>query len=189
MFPSGKKWLLGTVTIFIVAVLAISGFNFALEQTNRTEFCTSCHSMKTNLTELQERVHWRGVTGVHAGCADCHVPKAFLPKMKAKIFAAKDVWHELIGTIDTPEKYEARRWEMANRVWDKMKATHSRECRSCHDFEHMDFSEQDRIARKKHDRATEEGKSCIDCHKGIAHELPEEPEETATDANTDNAKK
>lgn len=175
---SKKKWLLSSLTIFAVAILFISGFNFALEQTNRTEFCTSCHSMKINLAELQETVHWKGRTGVHAGCADCHVPKAFLPKMKAKILAAKDVWHEIIGTIDTPEKYEAHRWDMANRVWAKMKATNSRECRDCHDFEHMDLSEQDRTARKKHDRAMEEGKTCIDCHKGVAHELPEEPEES-----------
>jgi cytochrome c-type protein NapC len=129
--------------------------------------------MKINLTELEEHVHWKGRTGVHAGCADCHVPKEFFPKMKAKILAAKDVWHELIGTIDTPEKYEAHRLDMAQRVWAKMKATDSRECRSCHSFEHMDLSLQDRFARRKHEKATERGETCIDCHKGIAHKLPE----------------
>lgn len=171
-----KKWLIPGVLFIAVGIIFTASFNVALDYTNTTEFCTSCHSMKVNLTELQERVHWKSPSGVHAGCADCHVPKAFLPKMKAKILAAKDVWHELLGTIDTPEKYEARRWDMANRVWEKMKATDSRECRSCHSFDHMDLSAQDRMARKKHEKATERGKTCIDCHQGIAHELPEEPD-------------
>jgi cytochrome c-type protein NapC len=30
---------------------------------------------------------------------------------------------------------------------------------------------------KKHMKAKAEGKSCIDCHKGIAHHLPKEYEE------------
>jgi cytochrome c-type protein NapC len=83
----------------------------------------------------------------------------------------------LAGTVDTKEKYEARRWEMASRVWDKMKASDSRECRSCHDFENMDFSAQGRMASKKHTRAQTGGKTCIDCHKGIAHYEPLPPEE------------
>lgn len=177
MGSTGKRTILwGNVAlIFAAGVIFVAVFNTALDFTNRTEFCTSCHTMQINLTELQETPHWKGSTGVHAGCADCHVPKAFLPKMKAKILAAKDVWHEIRGTIDTPEKYEARRWDMANRVWDKMRASDSRECRSCHSFDHMDFSEQDRMAARKHDRATERGQTCIDCHTGIAHEEPDEP--------------
>lgn len=133
--------------------------------------------MKVNLEELKETVHYKNASGVQATCADCHVPKSFFPKLKAKIFAAKDVYHEILGTIDTKEKYEARRWEMANAVWAKMKASDSRECRSCHDFNNMDLSEQDRMARKKHGRATDKGQTCIDCHKGIAHEEPDEPDE------------
>lgn len=174
--PSRKKKFFIGFIIFLLGIVAAGGFNIALDRTNTTEFCTSCHSMQINLTELKETTHWLNRTGVHAGCADCHVPKAFIPKMYAKLMAAKDVWHELLGTIDTPEKFEARRWEMANRVWAKMEATNSRECRSCHAYTHMDLSEQDRFARKKHEKAVDRDQTCIDCHKGIAHQLPEEPE-------------
>ena len=160
--------------IFVAGVVFAGLFNVGLEYTNRTEFCTSCHSMKTNLAELQEKLHWKSRTGVHAGCADCHVPKNFKEKMIAKVMAAKDVYHEIMGTIDTPEKYEARRLEMAQRVWAKMKASDSRECKSCHSFVHMDFSLQDRFARKKHENAPDRGQTCIDCHKGIGHTLPKE---------------
>jgi len=172
-----KKWIIPGILFFSVGIIFAGGFSVALEYTNTTEFCVSCHTMQTNMNELEETMHWQSASGVHAGCADCHVPKEFIPKMKAKIVAAKDVWHEIMGTIDTPEKYEAHRWNMATRVWEKMKASDSRECRTCHSFDHMDFSEQDRTARKKHENAEDKGQTCIDCHKGVAHEEPDEPEE------------
>ena len=176
----------GAILLLILGAVLMSLFNYGLKATNTTEFCTSCHTMQTNLKELKETVHYSSASGVHAGCADCHVPKAFFPKMKAKIMAAKDVYHEIVGTIDTPEKYEKHRWDMASRVWAKMKATDSRECRSCHSFERMALSEQDKIARKKHDSAMTKGKTCIDCHKGIAHEEPDEPDEEDEDEKKDN---
>ena len=83
------------------------------------------------------------------------------------------------------KKFEAYRWNMATRVWAKMKASDSRECRNCHDFENMDLDEQDRSARKRHGRAPEKGQTCIDCHKGIAHIEPDEPEEDEADENAD----
>ncbi|QEP44669.1 butanol dehydrogenase [Ectothiorhodospiraceae bacterium BW-2] len=141
------------------------------------EFCISCHTMQVNYKEYQQTWHYKNPSGVQATCADCHVPKEFFPKVKAKILAVKDIYHEIIGTIDTPEKYEAHRWDMASRVWAKMEASDSRECRSCHDYGNMDTAEQGRLARKKHDRAALEGKTCIECHKGLAHELPVEPEQ------------
>jgi len=163
--------------MFVLGVVFYGVFGVALEATNTTEFCTSCHSMKTNLEEMKERPHYNNVSGVTAGCADCHVPKSLGPKLWAKFMAAKDVYHEFMGTIDTPEKYEARRWHMANLVWAKMKASDSRECRDCHAFEDMNFDEQDRSASKKHQKAIKKGQTCIDCHTGIAHEEPEEPDE------------
>ncbi|MCG8426280.1 MAG: NapC/NirT family cytochrome c [Chromatiales bacterium] len=168
-------------------MIAAGLFNIGLSATNEMEFCTSCHSMKINLEEYKETIHYTSPSGVRATCSDCHVPKEFVPKMVAKVIAAKDVWHEMIGTIDTREKYEQHRWDMANRVWEKMKATDSRECRTCHAFEQMDLGEQGRSARKRHSKAIDKGQTCIDCHKGIAHELPDEPEEEEEEAEDGNA--
>ncbi|MCP4697840.1 MAG: cytochrome C [Gammaproteobacteria bacterium] len=173
-----KKVISIGILIFIAGILSAAGFSVALTTTNQTEFCTSCHGMQISLEELKESMHWSNASGVHAGCADCHVPKAFWPKMYAKIYAAKDVYHDILGTIDTKEKYEAYRWKMANAVWEKMKATDSRECRGCHSYDHMNLDEQDRYGRKKHAKAIERGQTCIDCHKGVAHKEPEEPEES-----------
>ena len=169
--------------IVVLALVFVSGIVFAglfdtgLAYTNEMEFCISCHTMQTNYREYQDTLHYKSASGVQATCSDCHVPKPFMPKMVTKIVAAKDVFHEIIGTIDTPEKFEAHRWDMASRVWAKMERSDSRECRSCHDLANMDLSEQGRSARSRHARAEDKGQTCIDCHKGVAHEEPDEPED------------
>ncbi len=173
---------LPTLALLIIGglggIIFWGGFNTAMEMTNTTEFCISCHEMSDNpYSEYTESIHFKNTSGVQAGCSDCHVPKPWIHKVIRKIVASRELYHKALGTIDTDEKFESHRWKMANRVWDSMKATDSRECRNCHSFDDMDLSEQDRSARKKHSRAIDEGKTCIDCHKGIAHELPDEPED------------
>ena len=185
---TSKKGLIFILILVFAAGVVFAGlFNVALSTTNTNEFCTDCHSMKINLEEYKETPHYKNPSGVRASCADCHVPKSFGPKMVAKVMAYKDVLHEILGTIDTKEKYEEHRWDMASRVWAKMKANDSRECRSCHAWDQMDLSEQDRSARNRHSRAPDEGKTCIDCHKGIAHEEPDEPEEEEDEDDEDKA--
>ena len=86
----------------------------------------------------------------------------------------REVWHWIIGTIDTREEFDARRALLAQDVWDSMRATDSRECRACHDVARMDFAEQDRYAARRHQNADERGETCIDCHQGVAHVVPPE---------------
>ncbi len=59
-----------------------------------------------------------------------------------------------------------------------MKATDSRECRNCHKFDYMDYSVQEPRASRIHQEALTTGKTCIDCHRGIAHTLPPKADET-----------
>jgi len=180
--------LLPALTLLIIGsiggIIFWGGFNTAMEMTNTTEFCISCHEMgDVPYQEYTESMHFKNPSGVVAGCSDCHVPKPWIHKVIRKIVASRELYHKALGTINTEEKFEQHRWKMASRVWDSMKATDSRECRNCHSFEGMDLSEQDRSARKKHSSAIDKGKTCIDCHKGLAHDLPDEPEELAEDAS------
>jgi len=183
--PGGKSWLArlgcsrcvryscGGVVGVLAFVVLVGGFSTALDATNSLAFCTSCHSMSYNYEEYKKSVHYANRSGVRAECSDCHVPKKdWFAKMYRKIIAAKDVWGEMVGTIDTREKFEAHRMEMAQREWARMKETDSIGCRNCHSYTTMDLGEQDRIAQSKHADAQKEGKTCIDCHKGIAHKLP-----------------
>ncbi len=226
------KRALTPLLIFLAGAAALGGVNTFFAATNEMEFCTSCHSMKVNLEEYKQTVHYNNQSGVQATCSDCHVPQQFIPKVMAKVIAATDVYHWLLGTIEPDEshllpsdqsgncperfipvkegsklctpnygepysedmeeeseerrtqalkKYNSYRWNMASRVWAKMKASDSRECRNCHSFDNMNLDSQDRSARKRHGRATEKGQTCIDCHKGIAHVEPDEPDDIEED--------
>ena len=159
---------------FVGGVTFWGGFNWAMEETNNEEFCISCHEMRDNVwAEYQGTVHHNNHSGVRATCPDCHVPKEWTHKMVRKIQATGELYgHFVTGVIDTPEKFDKHRLELAGRVWKAMKSTDSRECRNCHSFEFMDFTIQENRASKSHQEAIDGGKTCIDCHQGIAHALP-----------------
>ena len=157
---------------FLGGILFWGGFHWTLELTNTEEFCTGCHTMETNLAEYRNTIHYNNHSGVRAICSDCHVPHEWQHKIKAKIMAVKDVYHEIAGTISTPEKYEEHRIAMATVVWRKMKVSDSRECRNCHNFKYMDFTVQETRAASEHQRAIDNNMTCIDCHQGIAHDMP-----------------
>ena len=159
--------LLGGVVIW-------GGLNTGVEWTNRTEFCISCHEMTIPYEEYKKTVHYSNRSGTTVTCADCHVasskhPLDYARKATMKVLAARDVIGHLRGTIDTPEKFEAHRLTMAKRVWARMQESDSAECRNCHDFKTMDTDKQKERSVVKHEGAIEDGKTCIECHKGIAH--------------------
>ncbi|AGQ39146.1 TPA: NapC/NirT family cytochrome c [Mannheimia haemolytica] len=170
---SPSKMAIGAVILIsaLGGIFAWSGFNAGLAMTNTEEFCSDCH-MNDVVPEYRASAHYSNRSGVKAICSDCHVPHEFFPKWQRKIIAAKEVYAHFIGKVDTKEKFEAHRGEMAEREWARMKANGSQECRNCHNFDDMDFTQQKNIAQQMHALAQEQGKTCIDCHKGIAHNLP-----------------
>ncbi|MBF0184658.1 MAG: NapC/NirT family cytochrome c [Magnetococcales bacterium] len=158
---------------FGLGVVFWGGFQWALAVTNTETFCISCHEMKDNVfKEYRETIHYSNRTGVRATCPDCHVPREWQHMAIRKIQASNELWHKLLGTVDTPEKFEGKRLELARHVWKAMKDTDSRECRNCHNFNTMDFTRQGMRAFDFHERGFSQNKTCIDCHKGIAHALP-----------------
>jgi len=177
---SFEGWLAGFSVITLVVggiifgVVSWGGFNWAMELTNTEQFCISCHEMEDNVyMEYQNTVHYENRTGVRATCPDCHVPKEWGHKIVRKIRASNELLHKALGSINTREKYEAKRLKLAQNEWRRMKKTDSRECRNCHNYDSMDYTAQGRRSNKQHIKAVDEGMTCIDCHKGIAHELPD----------------
>jgi cytochrome c-type protein NapC len=170
-----RKVLLGTTLgaalfFMIVGVIFWGGFNTSMEMTNTLDFCISCHEMEENVfREYQKTVHYTNRSGVRATCSDCHVPRPWIHKVVRKIQASNELFHKVLGTIDTPEKFDAKRLHLAKNVWRAMKDTDSRECRNCHNFDSMKPEDQKKRSRKQHATAMEDGNTCIDCHKGIAH--------------------
>jgi cytochrome c-type protein NapC len=160
----------GIAAAFAAGIIFWGGFNTAMEATNTKDFCISCHEMRDFVyEEYTGTIHDVNRSGVGAVCSDCHVPKDWTHKMIRKIKASKELYGKVVGTINTREKFEAKRVHLAMNEWERMKATDSRECRNCHDFESMMPEFQKPRARQQHLNAMTVGQTCIDCHKGIAH--------------------
>lgn len=172
-----KYFSLGLLSLggFVAGIIFWGGFNTALELTNTESFCISCHEMRDNVyVELQSTVHYANASGVRASCPDCHVPHGWTDKVARKVQATKELWGTIFGSIDTREEFEAHRLTMAAREWDRLKENNSLECRNCHSAESMDISLQGPRAAEAHETFLLTGeKTCIDCHKGIAHRLPD----------------
>ena len=167
---------LGFLTVggFIAGIVFWGAFNTAMEMTNNEKFCTGCHEMRDNVfVELKPTIHYSNRSGVRATCPDCHVPHNWTDKIGRQMQASKEVWGKIFGTIGTREKFLEKRLELARHEWARLKANNSLECRNCHNFESMDFTRQSARAQAQHSTALARGeKTCIDCHKGIAHRLP-----------------
>ncbi len=163
-----------TVGGFVAGIVFWGGFNTVLELTNTETFCVSCHEMRDNVyQELQTTIHFTNRSGVRANCPDCHVPHQWTDKIARKMQASKEVWGKIFGTIDTREKFEAYRLQLAQNEWARLKANNSLECRNCHGFDFMDFTRQSPRAAQAHSTYLASGeRTCIDCLKGIAHRLP-----------------
>jgi cytochrome c-type protein NapC len=163
-----------TVGGFVAGIVFWGTFNTGMEFTNTEVFCTGCHEMRENVyAELKRTIHFTNRSGVRAKCSNCHVPHDWTDKMARKMQASKEVWGKIFGTINTREKFLDNRLALAQNEWSRMKANNSLECRNCHEFEYMDFTRQSKRAADMHSTVLASGeKTCIDCHKGIAHKLP-----------------
>lgn len=168
-----KLVLVGLVGI-VVGVIGWGGFNTVLEATNDMTFCVSCHEMRdTVYAEYRTSPHFQNPSGVRATCPDCHVPRDWTHKLLRKAQATNELYHWVVGSIDTPEKFESKRHTLAAREWERMRASDSSECRNCHSFDAMAFHKQPMKAARAMQEAAKAGKTCIDCHKAVAHKMPD----------------
>ena len=178
-----SKWLLGIplggLIAFALGAVALGSMNYVLHATSSTEFCYTCHSHDAFIRpEYEASSHFVNTAGVRAGCADCHLPHDnWFELVWTKAVVSLDVIPELAGKLETAEKFEAHRAEMAEDVWRQFKENDSKFCRSCHSIDAMDLEAQGRSTARRHTRATERSETCIDCHYGIVHAEPENASE------------
>ncbi|MCH9695954.1 MAG: NapC/NirT family cytochrome c [Gammaproteobacteria bacterium] len=179
----GQKWRLGIpvggLLAFAIGAIVLGMTNYTLHATSSTEFCYACHSHEQFIKpEYEASSHFVNQSGVRAGCADCHLPHDNWFKLVwTKAVVSLDIIPELMGKLDTAEKYESHRAEMAESVWREFKENDSAYCRSCHSIDAMDLEAQGRKIARRHRNAEERGETCIDCHFGIVHAEPENASE------------
>jgi nitrate/TMAO reductase-like tetraheme cytochrome c subunit len=164
----------------VIGAALIISIPVGVNATGTNEFCVSCHEMKIPEKEYLESKHAVNASGVVAECHDCHIPHSYPQKLFVKAKAGiKDAYGHITGVIDTPEKYEAKRKEMAETEWARMRANDSAECRHCHQivFDEKSLALQKKSGARDHRKGMEKGKTCIDCHTGLVHEEPEGMEE------------
>ncbi len=185
MLSAFKNVLLKPSAKYSVLVLLLAGLliGFAstigtiviLNATGSNDFCLSCHEMQTAYDEYTESVHYSNRHGIVVSCVDCHLPHEYPDKLFAKASRAMEIWYHIRGNIDTQEKYEAKRLEMAQIMWREFESNNSRQCRSCHKVENMAQNTQNDHAVKAHQRARRTNKTCVHCHLGTAHKVPQLP--------------
>lgn len=174
-----RKWLLGIplggFVAFALGAIALGTTNYVLHATSSTDFCYSCHSHESFIKpEYEASSHFRNLAGVRAECADCHLPHDnWFELVWTKAVVSLDIIPELAGKLDTAEKYEAHRADMAESVWRQFKENDSKFCRSCHSVEAMDLDNQERRTARQHTQAQQNGETCIECHYGLVHKEPE----------------
>ena len=173
------RWKLAlglTLVGVFAAMFLVVGGAYGLAVTSTEEFCIGCHEMRENVyAEFKGTIHDKNRSGVRAICSNCHVPHEPVALIKRKMAATFELWGHFTGAIDTKAKFEARRHELATRVWTRMKQTDSLECRNCHHDDAMDPEKQTDKAKARHAKMKSEGLTCIDCHFGIAHKEPDGP--------------
>ena len=178
-----QKWRLGIplggLAAFAIGAIALGTMNYTLHATSSTEFCYSCHSHEAFIKpEYEASSHFMNTSGVRAGCSDCHLPHdSWFELVWTKAVVSLDIIPELMGKLDTAEKYESHRAEMAESVWRLALENDSEYCRSCHVMDAMNLDEQDRRVARQHSKAAEKGETCVQCHYGIVHVEPENASE------------
>lgn len=175
--PSASWSVLALLVVgVLVGVAGVVSTQVMVTATGTDAFCGgACHSMQWVAVEHKKSTHGVNKVGVGAGCADCHIPHAYPQKLWYKAVAGvKDAYHEAKGTISTEEKFKAHRLTMAKAVWAEYRGNDSANCQTCHRLTPEVLALQKGGARKEHEGRFAEKKTCIDCHKGVAHEEPEE---------------
>ena len=139
-----------------VALLVLGFFysSFAMaEDVKALQDCESCHTEQT--ADFSASVHYINRSGVQAGCNNCHKGKQHQKGKK------------------TPKDVQEPRIDMAMNEWKRMQENNSKECKTCHTHMAMDLAKQEPRSVERHEESFDNGEtSCINCHKGISHQLP-----------------
>ena len=174
-----KTWLVATLVGAVLGALAILTTIELNALTSTPEFCgNACHSMSayiSNDPHFLNSAHQTSSTGIHAECADCHLPDGFSAETWAHITSGtRDLYETVTNDFTDPTVWEARRAALAHRVRNGMLANDSKNCRSCHVSEKLKPARE--RGQRQHYLAEQQGVTCIGCHFDLVHHPVERSE-------------
>lgn len=174
MATKGKGWILIALIGVAVGLAAALAAEKVHHVTSTDAFCgTSCHSMEAYVANDEAYVtsaHQTSWSGVHAGCADCHIPEGLVASTWAHVKGGiKDIIAENTNDFSDPAVWEERRERLAHRVRDWFVETDSATCRRCHDQE-TEIDPGFLRGRDAHKLAIKEKVTCVACHFNLVHQ-------------------
>jgi nitrate/TMAO reductase-like tetraheme cytochrome c subunit len=157
------------IIILIVVAAIILAMSISMAKTSTTEYCISCHEMKTYKDELEKSSHVVDKDKNPIQCKQCHVPHRFgLKFLTVKtVLGLKDLW---VHNFGDPEHLNRREMQKIGRRFIP-----DENCRVCHaDLNQNTKGEAlSEIGRLSHEAY--EGKNgntkrgCAGCHFNMAH--------------------
>ena len=148
-----KSSLLGRAIILLVIGIFSSSITLA-DDLKALEKCETCHSKQAS--EFQASVHYINRSGVQATCNNCHAGQKHKEGAKSSKVVKK------------------HRIDMVASEWKRLKENNSKECKTCHSPMAMDLAKQEPRSVARHEESFNAGNtSCINCHQGISHYLPD----------------
>lgn len=170
-----SRWyiVVAGASVFVGLCLA-AAYGTVIDYTSTLNFCAhTCHEMESTVyQEYTHSRHFRNKQGVVVVCADCHVPHHEWPAtLETKFLASFELWGHFFRREYVVQNFEARRPALEKAVWANFAATNARECKACHRYANMISTEQNPSARALHAIAMKTDANCVECHKGITHQI------------------
>lgn len=167
---SGRLIVLGLMVLLLLSALTMAVVQ-GLERTSTTEYCISCHEIRSRLDELEKSVHAVDWDGEPMECRSCHVPPGFGPKLIAvKLLGVKDLFVHY--SVDV-EHLDRRQMQL-----DARRIVADENCLECHEdlYRNTEGEEISELGRLGHEAYLGKNgttrRNCAGCHPNIAH-LPE----------------
>ena len=167
---SGRLIVLGLMVLLLLSALTMAMVQ-GLERTSTTEYCISCHEIRSRLDELEKSVHAVDWDGEPMECRSCHVPPGLGPKLIAvKLLGVKDLFVHY--SVDV-ERLDRRQMQL-----DARRIVADENCLECHEdlYRNTEGEEISELGRLGHEAYLGKNgttrRNCAGCHPNIAH-LPD----------------
>lgn len=170
MEPKPKSAKRKYLILAAAAVLMLLFMSVSMARTSTTEYCTSCHEMKTNLDELKKSSHALDADKKPIECAQCHVPLTVGPKylVVKTVVGMKDL---VVHYLGDPDNLNRRAMQDIGRRF-----VPDENCQACHKDLYRTAKgdkEVSALGRLCHDAWMGKNgtttKGCAGCHFNMAH--------------------